>query len=237
VLTITPNSFVTYTIVVTNLGPDIVTKAAVTELMPEGFEYVQTTHPGGCALAAPLVLVCPIGTIAVNQRIQFDVGFNVHGVDANFVVNAVIVEDPDSHDPGDTNEDTASIPGIPGPPTAVTLEYFQALARNNKVVLSWGTVDEIYTFGFRLLRNTTSDPVGAVVVTPALIPGAGSGGQSYQFIDEQIQIGARYWYWLQEVAYDGSAFLYGPVEVVAVHGAIDNPVDGPYRVFLPAVSK
>jgi hypothetical protein len=135
------------------------------------------------------------------------------------------------------HEDTATTPGIMGPPTAVTLEYFQALARNDKVVLSWATVDEIYTFGFRLLRNTTSDPAGATVVTPVLIPGAGSGGQGYQFIDEQIQIGVRYWYWLQEVAYDGAAFLYGPVEVVANHGAIDNPVDGQYRVFLPAVSK
>jgi hypothetical protein len=205
--------------------------------MPEGFEFVQTTHPAGCAMAAELVLVCPIGRMTVNQRIRFDVGFNVHGVDSNFVVNAAMVEDPGSFDPGGMHEDTATTPGIMGPPTAVTLEYFQALARNDKVVLSWATVDEIYTFGFRLLRNTTSDPAGATVVTPVLIPGAGSGGQGYQFIDEQIQIGVRYWYWLQEVAYDGAAFLYGPVEVVANHGAIDNPVDGQYRVFLPAVSK
>jgi uncharacterized repeat protein (TIGR01451 family) len=237
VVTITPNSFVTYTFVVDNLGPDIAQRVVLTDLMPEGFEFVQTTHPAGCAMAAELVLVCPIGRMTVNQRIRFDVGFNVHGVDSNFVVNAAMVEDPGSFDPGGMHEDTATTPGIMGPPTAVTLEYFQALARNDKVVLSWATVDEIYTFGFRLLRNTTSDPAGATVVTPVLIPGAGSGGQGYQFIDEQIQIGVRYWYWLQEVAYDGAAFLYGPVEVVANHGAIDNPVDGQYRVFLPAVSK
>jgi hypothetical protein len=98
-------------------------------------------------------------------------------------------------------------------PAAVTLAGFTAHPREGYILLQWETVSEQHNAGFRLYRGT--DPQGAgVLLTDTLIaseaPGS-SEGYSYEWVDQQVQVGTTYYYWLEAVDVSGAASRFGPV--------------------------
>ena len=101
----------------------------------------------------------------------------------------------------------------PNYPTAVTLADFTATPGPGQIQLTWQTLMEIDTLGFNLYRSTSPDSwrLGQRL-NQTLLPATAVGsvlGQTYEFIDDQIQPGLQYYYWLEVINLDGIQ-LFGP---------------------------
>ncbi|MCX6049462.1 MAG: hypothetical protein NT075_30550, partial [Chloroflexi bacterium] len=71
---------------------------------------------------------------------------------------------------------------------------------------------ELDTAGFHLLRSIDDDRDHAVRITTDLIRATGGmDGDSYTFVDKDVQPGIRYAYWLEEVLDDGTINITGPI--------------------------
>lgn len=96
------NQDLTYTITVTNLGPDPVTDAEVVDTLPAGVTFVSAT-PGGCSHDTGVV-TCAIGAMSVGQTVVITIV--VTPTATGEVVNNVTV-DSGLDDPNtDNNSDT-----------------------------------------------------------------------------------------------------------------------------------
>jgi hypothetical protein len=95
-------------------------------------------------------------------------------------------------------------------PLAVTLASFTADATGDGVLLAWETVSEQDNAGFNLYRSAAADQPGALVAfVPAQAPGSPEGA-SYTWQDTDVAPGNTYFYWLEDVALDGTRTLHGP---------------------------
>ena len=92
-----------------------------------------------------------------------------------------------------------------GGPLPVELEHF-GVSRwtQGGVVLTWATASEMDNAGFNILRREGREGVFRVV-TPVLIPGAGTTGErsTYTFTDNTAKVGVLYFYQIEEVSFDG----------------------------------
>ena len=93
---------------------------------------------------------------------------------------------------------------------AVELENFSASVRDNKVELVWKTRSEKGTVGFDILRSRSKTGTFEVI-TPQLI--APQSGGSYNFTDEKVQAGERWYYKLRELDSHGLMTELGQVEI------------------------
>jgi len=109
-----------------------------------------------------------------------------------------------------------SVSGETGPsfPTAVTLISFTATGGEDGVVIRWETGQELDTLGFHIFRSTGPDGPW-IQITENLVPGHLSSllSQRYEYADPDVERGALYYYWLEEIDIHGSRTLYGPVGV------------------------
>ncbi|MBP7205394.1 MAG: choice-of-anchor D domain-containing protein [Candidatus Cloacimonetes bacterium] len=98
--------------------------------------------------------------------------------------------------------------------TPVELSSFTATVNAvNNVELNWVSQSENHMNGYRVYRNTSADQSGSIGITPVLIPATNtSTTHTYSVIDNSVEIGATYYYWLEAVDYQGSNF-HGPVSV------------------------
>lgn len=123
-------------------------------------------------------------------------------------------------------------------PTRVKLAYFTAEGTENGVTLKWETTNEINNMGFNIYRSTspfTSISAGAVKLNDSLIPSANPGGNmgaSYVWEDTTAKPGVKYYYWLEDVEFDGSVSLTGPV-ASSVLPKLDPIIVTPRRFILP----
>jgi hypothetical protein len=105
-------------------------------------------------------------------------------------------------------------------PLAVTLAGFDAASQAGHVLVSWETVSELNNTGFNLFRTDSADrspgPEDLLAFTPSQAPGA-TAGAAYSFQDTGVTDGRTYWYWLEDVAFNGATTLHGPVS--AIYGA------------------
>lgn len=101
-------------------------------------------------------------------------------------------------------------------PTAVSLLDFAATGVDEGVALTWETTSETNTLGFNVFRSFEEDGVqfklNGQLIPNQMSPGSNLGG-SYTFIDDDVEDGTSYYYWLQEVELDGDTILYGPAEI------------------------
>ncbi|OQA44660.1 MAG: hypothetical protein BWY52_01558 [Chloroflexi bacterium ADurb.Bin325] len=98
-------------------------------------------------------------------------------------------------------------------PQAVTLAGWEARAVGSVVQLAWETVSETANAGFNLYRGPAAAGPWARLnpeLIPARTPGATDGGQ-YAWTDTTVEIGATYWYLLEDVALDGALTRHDPV--------------------------
>ena len=100
-----------------------------------------------------------------------------------------------------------------GSPLAVTLAAFDAQATADGVVLTWETVSELDNVGFNVYR-AESETGSWSKLNDALIPAAAPGsseGHVYALTDTTAQLGATYWYALEDVALNGTVTRHAPV--------------------------
>ena len=104
-------------------------------------------------------------------------------------------------------------------PLAVDLASFTAEAEPDRVHIEWQTVREVNNLGFNIYRaevtGTSQVPVTWTTklnpsLIPAQAPGSGQGG-AYEYVDEQLEAGQSYFYWLEDVDVNGQTSLHGPV--------------------------
>jgi hypothetical protein len=82
---------------------------------------------------------------------------------------------------------------------------------NKKVTLKWKTETEIDTVGFNFWRAE-----GFMKINESIIPALGSpvSGSEYNFVDEWVLNGKRYFYLLEDIDTNGISTFHGPVKVV-----------------------
>ncbi|HIC88584.1 MAG TPA: hypothetical protein EYP04_04180 [Anaerolineae bacterium] len=118
-------------------------------------------------------------------------------------------------------------------PTAVQLASFVANATLDQVTVQWNTLSEENIVGFHVWRGANAKGPNLRLTTKP-VPAVGSGS-NYTWIDDQVQPGSYYWYWLEAVP-DGT--FYGPVAVTVP--ASDDPgpgFGGKHKLFLPFVGR
>lgn len=105
---------------------------------------------------------------------------------------------------------------------SVSLFTAESNADNSVVTLSWITEQEINHLGFGVWRTDIETATFATILedqrvqlTSQLIPGNGGvGSNSYQFLDDTVNVGATYYYWLEDKDTDGNSTFHGPRSVV-----------------------
>jgi hypothetical protein len=108
--------------------------------------------------------------------------------------------------------DSAYFADCPGT-VAISLSSFTAVP-GNSVTLNWVTETEIDTSGFNILRADKKKGVYEQI-NEALIPSEGSAtqGASYEFVDNDVRKGKKYFYKLEDIDKIGTSTLHGPVKV------------------------
>ncbi len=96
-------------------------------------------------------------------------------------------------------------------PTNIELSVLDALHSNEKVLLRWRTESEPDNAGFNIWRAE-----GFQKLNEALIPAMGSpiDGAAYNFVDEWVLNGKRYFYLLEDIDINGISTFHGPVKAV-----------------------
>jgi len=95
------------------------------------------------------------------------------------------------------------------PPTSIKLSTLRAVPSDEKVLLKWKTETETDNAGFNIWRAE-----GFVKVNDALIPALGSAvsGSEYDFADQWVLNGKRYFYLLEDIDTNGISTFHGPVK-------------------------
>lgn len=98
---------------------------------------------------------------------------------------------------------------------AVTLADFSATSQQDHIEVTWQTVSELDHLGFNVWRSLTEEipdtQLNAELI-PSQAPGSGQGG-SYEWVDNDIEPGVTYYYWLEDVDVSGVTTRHGPVSV------------------------
>ena len=97
-------------------------------------------------------------------------------------------------------------------PTAVSLASLKATGDGDDVVVSWTTAQEINNFGFHVYRSESAG--GPYTrITSAMIPGLTFSvrGREYTYMDRYATRGRLYYYKLEDIDYDGTRRMHGPV--------------------------
>jgi hypothetical protein len=111
-------------------------------------------------------------------------------------------------------------------PTAVTITDFTAEPQAGFIQVSWLALSEVNVIGYNLYRSTSiagdraalNDELIAVQISG--VPGM----TRYDFVDDTVQPGETYFYWLESVESGGSRLLDTPAQALA-----------PYCLHLPLV--
>ncbi len=102
------------------------------------------------------------------------------------------------------------------PTLPVELSSFTATCTAAQFVsLSWVVQSETNLLGYNILRNKEEDLAAALTLnTEPISEGTAAGTQiSYSYLDEQVEPGSTYHYWLESVDLDGTSHFFGPVSV------------------------
>lgn len=95
------------------------------------------------------------------------------------------------------------------------MESISADKTANGVLISWTTVSEINTFGFRVLRQESDSREKTARVVSPIIPAAGNGvnGATYQFLDQARRATPGAQYFVEDIDIYGRVTRHGPLDV------------------------
>ncbi|MBN1424587.1 T9SS type A sorting domain-containing protein [Candidatus Fermentibacteria bacterium] len=116
-----------------------------------------------------------------------------------------------------TSSNTAVIHNAGGA-VPVDLASFSASATPAEVQLTWSTASELNNLGFNILRGLGSGEL--TTVSTEMISGAGTAStpHTYSFVDRTVSQGMTYRYWLEQVDFEGTTAMHGPVTVLVPAG-------------------
>jgi hypothetical protein len=95
---------------------------------------------------------------------------------------------------------------------AVELTHFEVQDREDGVLVTWGTGNELTTYGFNLHRATVNDLQQSVQLNEEMFRAKRFPdvvGADYQYLDTAVEIGTTYYYWLEALDLDGNQ-MHGP---------------------------
>jgi hypothetical protein len=110
----------------------------------------------------------------------------------------------------------------------VALSSFTALSEAGKVILSWRTESEVNNIGFSIYRSEEKD---GNYIQVTFVKGAGnsSAPRDYQFIDQEVEMGKTYFYYLEDTDVAGEKNRYDIVELVVTPAKILKVVVPPAK--------
>jgi uncharacterized repeat protein (TIGR01451 family) len=220
-------SLIRYTITVTNEGPLAAEAVQVQDALPPYLTLAAADPPpaNGSTINPRWLL----GTLAAGQsaRISLDVRVAASAPGGSVLNTATTETTTPERRTDDNTASWSTLIETPGT-TAVTLAYLRAERTGEGVAVTWQTLLEHNTAGFRVLR--ASSPSAQAASEVGRLESRGSGGGSYRLLDASPP-DAPAWYWLVEVERDGSEHSYGPVTTTAPGAR------GVYLVFLPRVER
>ncbi|MDY0151495.1 MAG: FlgD immunoglobulin-like domain containing protein [Candidatus Cloacimonas sp.] len=97
----------------------------------------------------------------------------------------------------------------------VELSSFTAsITVQHYVQLTWITQSETNLQGFYVYRGSSSDLNSSSLVSVLIEPANSSSQNTYNFIDNEIPISGRYYYWLQSMEMNGAVSFHGSVNIL-----------------------
>jgi len=216
-----------YRIVITNAGPGAARQPELVDTLPAGANYSTaggrtwtstltttsgTVNQGSCTIVGKVVncrLLTPLPDWDSDNLAKWTVEIPVDLV-AGSKVNTVTATSGTTDSDMTNNTATANCDS-----TAVSLISFTAETAESGVLLKWETASELDNLGFNIFR--ADDPEAEKVrVNPAMILSKAMGSTSgafYEFLDEDVETGKMYYYWLEAVDFALTKTLYGPISV------------------------
>ncbi|HHS98563.1 MAG TPA: DUF11 domain-containing protein, partial [Chloroflexi bacterium] len=235
-LDIVEPNFVTFTILVTNVGPSAINVLPLQDLYDDYYlsfvnaaPYPEEDADDGDLAWYDLTGPAPNGfdrDLLPGETFVVTTVFRVVRDITTTINTAVISGVYDIYDnPADRADDDAAISDVP---TAIGLRYFQVGDVSGRSVrLEWATAVEVDTFGFNLYRASEPDRARASLL--GFVPSQGHGsGAVYEYTDT-VPYDGVWWYWLADVDTSGGETFHGPVSAT-VGGTVL-----PYRIYLPIV--
>ena len=210
------NATLTYTVKVTNNGPQTATGVVITDTLPSQVTYVSAiaTGTGSCSQSGGVV-TCNYATM-VNGDIETII-IKVTATTPSLALNTAIVNSA-TPDPVLSNN-TATFTSTIEFPNAVRINSFDAGKNGSVVLVTWKSGGEFHNLGFNVYREVAG---AKVQINPSLIAGSAllmnevqqrHGAKSYAWIDRAPASGAQYW--LEDVDLNGARTMHGPIAVSA----------------------
>lgn len=205
------NQTLTYTLTVTNNGPQTATGVVAEDTLPTQVTYISSSSSQGTCSATAGVVTCNIGTMLNGAVVTITI--SVTATTPSQAVNTAVVNSA-TPDPVLGNN-TATITTLIEYPNAVRAGSFIAARMPSGVLLSWNTVGELHNLGFNVYREMAGEKVR---LNPSLISGSAllmrevleqHSAKTYGWMDRSAGTGALYW--LEDVDLDGSRTWHGPV--------------------------
>jgi len=97
---------------------------------------------------------------------------------------------------------------------------------NNLVVLHWITQSETECQGYYILRNTSNDLSSAQIISQLIPAHNTSDQQVYTYNDTEVFESGMYYYWLQDMDFNGGHSYHGPLTVNVGYTPGDDPIPG-----------
>lgn len=125
-----------------------------------------------------------------------------------------------------TTGTTYTIKGVDDGTLAVELSSFTAASSSyNNVILQWVTQSETNASGFRIYRHR-ADMLNSAQMLSAFIPATNTTQMKvYLFTDEQIQEEGLYYYWLENLDFNGESEFHGPIHINVAFAIPPPPTD------------
>lgn len=210
-----------YTITTSNLGPGFARSVTLVDTLPNDVSFKSytsqlitssgTINQGTCSASGQTVS-CSLGTplldYTTDPLAKWVVRINVNYSTGTEIVNTVTVSSITADPNLANNTDTAECN-----PTGVSLISFEAEQTPEGVLLSWETASEVDSLGFNIYR-AEAPYAEQFRVNPSMILSKAMGGTSgafYEYLDEGMESGKTYYYWLEAVDFALSKTLYGPI--------------------------
>jgi choice-of-anchor A domain-containing protein/uncharacterized repeat protein (TIGR01451 family) len=151
--TTTVGNVVTFTVALTNLGPDDATNVTVMDTLDSGLQFVSATPPAGTTFANGVWTVP-----AIANGVTLDLTISALTVATGFHSNFAAVTHSDQEDPDDSNnQDEASVDVLP-PAPAADLEVTKEVTTNPTP-----NVGDLVTFTVGLTNHGPDDATNVVV--------------------------------------------------------------------------
>ncbi|MCB5224537.1 MAG: choice-of-anchor K domain-containing protein [Candidatus Cloacimonetes bacterium] len=215
-----------YRVQIVNKGPGSSRQVELTDTLPAGANYDTSrtwvsslttssgTNPQGqCTVVGKTVacrLLTPLPDWTTDPAAVWTVDIPVTWYQDLSKMNTVTVTAA-TYDPNLANNTATAVCN----PTSANFVSFDAQSTTGGILVGWETADEVDSLGFNIYRAT--EPDGEMVkVNPAMILSKAMGSTSgavYEFLDENVETGITYYYWLEDVDFALTKTLHGPISV------------------------